>query len=69
MSFSEFVKNVRTQLGMTQDQLARQLNISFSTINRWENGKTYPNKLTRKFFYEYCKENGIKISADIDGFV
>lgn len=66
MSFGEFVKSARNQLGMTQDQLARQLNISFSTINRWENGKTYPNKLTREFFYEYCKKNGIKIFVDID---
>jgi len=50
MSFSEFVKAVRTQLGITQEQLARDLNISFSTISRWENSRTIPSKLTKMHF-------------------
>lgn len=45
---------------MSQDQLARKLHESFATINRWENGKNSLNMLTRKMFYEYCKEKDIK---------
>lgn len=29
--------------GMTQQQLADKLNVSFQAISKWENGTTYPN--------------------------
>jgi transcriptional regulator with XRE-family HTH domain len=29
---------LRTSLGLSQEQLARQLNVSFATVNRWESG-------------------------------
>ena len=35
MTFSEILKHIRTQQNYTQEQLARELNVSFSTINRW----------------------------------
>jgi putative transcriptional regulator len=37
MLFEDIIRGIRLQLNMTQEQLARELNISFSTINRWEN--------------------------------
>ena len=40
MLFEDIIRGIRLQLNMTQEQLARELNISFSTINRWENGHT-----------------------------
>lgn len=36
------IKEIRTKLGLTQEELAQKLNVSFSTVNRWENGKTKP---------------------------
>jgi phosphoribosylformylglycinamidine cyclo-ligase len=33
----------RKSMGMTQQQLADKLNISFQAISKWENGTTYPN--------------------------
>ena len=56
MNFAQIVKEIRTELDMSQEQLARELDVSFATINRWENGKNSPNMLTKKVFYEYCKE-------------
>ena len=29
----------------SQKQLAEKLNVAFSTVNRWFNGKTIPNKI------------------------
>ena len=60
MNFAQIVKEIRTELDMSQEQLARELHVSFATINRWENGKNSPNMLTKKVFYEYCKEKKIK---------
>ncbi len=38
-----FIMNKRKELGMTQQQLADRLNISFQAVSKWENGTTYPN--------------------------
>lgn len=59
MDFAQTVKEIRQQLNMSQEQLARELNVSYATINRWEKGKNSPNMLTKKVFYEFCKEKGI----------
>lgn len=38
-----FIMDRRRELGMTQQQLADRLNISFQAVSKWENGTTYPN--------------------------
>ena len=53
-SFAAAVKDIRTQLGISQEELARALGVSFATVNRWENGKTYPSRLARGSFISYC---------------
>lgn len=59
MSFSEKVKYVRTELKLSQEDLARELGVSFATINRWENGSYNPSRLAKKAFDDFCKENNI----------
>ena len=39
------VKDIRTQLQLTQEQLAHRLGVSFVTISRWELGKAKPSSL------------------------
>ncbi len=36
------IKIIRQKLGLTQKEFADKLNISFCTVNRWENSKTKP---------------------------
>lgn len=38
-----FIMSKRKSLGMTQQQLADKLGISFQAVSKWENGTTYPN--------------------------
>jgi len=59
MYFREIVKTVRQRLNITQEQLAHCLTISFSTINRWENGHTLPSKLAKMRFLEFCEQKNI----------
>ena len=59
MSFSEKVKYVRTELKLSQEDLAREMGVSFATINRWENGSYNPSRLAKKAFDDFCKENNI----------
>ena len=54
LEFDVTVKKVRESLGLSQEELARELDISFETINRWENRKTKPSKLAIKQFDSFC---------------
>lgn len=65
MRLANFIKDVRQQLSMSQEQLAKALNVSFSTINRWENGKAAPSNLAQKMFFDFCEGNLIKIPAEL----
>lgn len=38
-----FISGKRKELGLTQQQLADRLNISFQAVSKWENGSTFPN--------------------------
>jgi putative transcriptional regulator len=55
-SFRETVKSVRNALNISQEGLARELGISFSTVNRWENGKTKPIKGVMVEFNAFCSK-------------
>jgi len=48
------VKEVRRQLALSQEDLARKLGVSFATVNRWENGKSKPSKLAKAQFDSFC---------------
>ena len=52
--FPEQVKNIRLQLGYSQNKLAQALGVSFATVNRWENSKTTPSKLAHRQFEQFC---------------
>ncbi len=38
---------LRTRLGLSQEQLARRLGVSFATVNRWESGRSRPSPRAR----------------------
>jgi len=62
MEFSEKIRFVREELGLTQEDLAKKLGVAFATINRWEQGSTKPHANTEKKLYEFCKDNGVEFS-------
>ena len=41
----ERIKEIRASLGLTQEEFARQVGVSFSTVSRWENGRGSPSRL------------------------
>jgi predicted ATPase/DNA-binding NarL/FixJ family response regulator/DNA-binding XRE family transcriptional regulator len=43
LSFAERLRLQRARLGLSQEQLARQLSVSFATVNRWEAGRSRPS--------------------------
>lgn len=55
------IKQIREYLNMSQTELAERLNVTFATVNRWENGRAVPNKLAQTKLYEICKENDVPV--------
>ncbi len=39
------IKAMRAKLGLTQEGLARVLNVAYPTILRWESGKYKPSRM------------------------
>lgn len=62
---------------MSQSDFADCLDVSFATVNRWENGRAIPTQLAQSKIYELCRERKVsvykmilgkiaKIAADIE---
>ena len=65
MILSEYMRKVRRGLEMSQQELANELNVSYSSVNRWENKQVAPSKLARKSFLDFCKVREIPIPPEI----
>jgi DNA-binding transcriptional regulator YiaG len=44
----ERIRRLRQELRMTQENFAHEIGVTFATVNRWENGRTTPNKVAQK---------------------
>jgi len=53
--YPSLIKEVRRQLGLSQEDLARELGVSYATVNRWENGSSRPSKLARTQLDGFCE--------------
>ena len=55
------IKQIRTYLNMSQADFAEHLNVTFATVNRWENGRAIPNKLAQSKMYDLCKDKSVPV--------
>ena len=62
MTFAEELKRTRQRTFLTQGAFAKEVNVSFSTVNRWESGKTKPNLIAMKSIKEFCERNNVNYS-------
>lgn len=46
---------------MSQTEFAKQLNVTFQTVNRWENGRALPDKLAQSKMFDLCKEKQLPV--------
>lgn len=57
----ELIKAIRSAANMNQEQFASALGTTPLSINRWENGKTMPNRMAQTQLYNFCKEREIDV--------
>lgn len=46
--FPGLIRELRARTGLTQEQFAAKLGVTFPTINRWENGRVWPSPLAQQ---------------------
>ena len=57
----ELIKAIRAAANMNQEQFASVLGTTPLSINRWENGKTIPNRMAQTQLYNFCKERELDV--------
>ena len=55
----ETIKITRQKAFLSQDAFANELNVSASTINRWETGKVKPNLTAMKNLKDFCERHSL----------
>lgn len=63
MVFCDDIKTLRQNCFLSQEAFAKELGVSFATVNRWESGKTKPTYKTMRLIDDFCKSR--QISFDI----
>lgn len=69
MELREEIKRVRTRCFLTQDEFAKKIGVAFSTVNRWEAGKSKPNLIAMKNIKAFCKDNDISYNDIEDAWL
>ena len=63
LDYAIAIINLRIKLNLSQIALAELLVVSFTSVNRWENGKYIPTKLVKRKIELLCKENNIQMEV------
>ena len=53
---AKMIRNLRAKLGLTQEQFAAKVGVTWSTVNRWENGRGKPSPLALRRIEEMRTE-------------
>jgi len=63
---SSLLLAIRSKLGLTQEQLAERLGVSFATVNRWEGGNNAPQKAALAKIKKLADDVGIGDEHETD---
>lgn len=69
MRFSEDIKRIRLKSLLTQEAFAKELGVSFASVNRWETGKVKPGMKAMRTIDDFCKKHNIAfdVGEEISG--
>ena len=61
MNWAKNIKKLRNKMLLTQQELAKLLNVAYVSINRWENGVHEPTMKVKRELMKLFKENKIEV--------
>jgi DNA-binding transcriptional regulator YiaG len=59
----DLIRSLRRRLGMTQETFAHAIDVTVSTVNRWENGHSAPSKLAWRVMRDVARSRGLAEDA------
>jgi DNA-binding transcriptional regulator YiaG len=62
-SINQKIRQLRANMGWTREELARQLEVSLSSVNRWELYDTSPSPMARRALEKLFKKAGMNGNA------
>ena len=63
---SQSIRELRSRLGMTQEEFAHAIAVTVSTVNRWENGHANPSKLAWRAIQGLARKRGTTVGVKRD---
>lgn len=60
IDYADAILRLRAKLKLSQEEMAKMMEVSAVSINRWENGKCEPTKLAKVKIIDLLKENKIE---------
>lgn len=54
IDYTAALLRIRAELNLSQTELAEMLGVSFTSVNRWENGKYQPTKVAKEKIRLIC---------------
>ncbi|WP_127942765.1 helix-turn-helix transcriptional regulator [Mycoplasma sp. ATU-Cv-703] len=64
MEFGDKLKQARLQMIISQEDIAKELGVTFATLNKLENKRRKPNYETQRAFAALCEKKGIAIKEE-----
>lgn len=64
-NFPETFLSLRTKLGLSQEEIAGRLGVSFATVNRWEAGSSKPQRAQREAIEKLMAEAGMDADSPV----
>lgn len=62
INYPKAILRLRAKLNISQEELGKMLDISFTTVNRWENGHFEPTKIIKVKLDELFMKNDIEVT-------
>jgi DNA-binding XRE family transcriptional regulator len=60
------IRSLRAQLGMTQEEFAHAIQVTVSTVNRWENTHAQPSRLAWRAVRSLATSRGLEDEVAIE---
>ncbi len=57
---TRMIKELRSKLGLTQEQFAQKVGVTFVTMNNWEKGHRRPHPFLLKKLLSMANKSGLK---------
>lgn len=67
VDYAALVRLIRTHRGLTQEDLARELDVTVGTLNGWENGRHRPLRAQRKRLERLAHDHDLQLPNSVPG--